>query len=317
MAQNRPTAPSQLKLHVHGLRKRQQTPSPTRQPWCVLCMLPRQAPPHLSPAPSPSQPVYHSALNDVEPTLCGCSLLPVHGGGRGPAPAPTEGSGAQQCFTRNAGGTSTLHALDAAEEADIVDETIYFFRANVLFKSFEIQGGADRVLVYLTLYAQQVRRHGASPARALQHTPLPPLQCIAVASETSNFEEGAAALLELASKPFSLPGDAGFPLSSMMASPATPDERGALLSASHAPPLPPSTPPPSLDALPRHPAPVPEAAAHSAVQAPGAQAVLGGRLAQQVLDGLLQAQVHEQGAEVEVCNALCDEQVGRGGGHLR
>ncbi|CAE7468268.1 ARPC3 [Symbiodinium sp. KB8] len=170
-------------------------------------MLPRQAPPHLSPAPSPSQPVYHSALNDVEPTLCGCSLLPVHGGGRGPAPAPTEGSGAQQCFTRNAGGTSTLHALDAAEEADIVDETIYFFRANVLFKSFEIQGGADRVLVYLTLYAQQ---------------------CIAVASETSNFEEGAAALLELASKPFSLPGDAGFPLSSMMASPATPDERDTL-----------------------------------------------------------------------------------------
>ncbi|KAH9247053.1 hypothetical protein BASA81_015405 [Batrachochytrium salamandrivorans] len=37
---------------------------------------------------------------------------------------------------------------------DIIDEALLFFRANVLFASFDFQGGADRVLAYLTLYIQ-------------------------------------------------------------------------------------------------------------------------------------------------------------------
>jgi actin related protein 2/3 complex, subunit 3 len=37
-----------------------------------------------------------------------------------------------------------------------VDEAIYYFRANVLFSSFELKGPADRVLVYLTLFIQQL-----------------------------------------------------------------------------------------------------------------------------------------------------------------
>ena len=41
---------------------------------------------------------------------------------------------------------------------DIVDEAIYLFRANVLFRNFEVQGSADRTLIYLTLLIHQVRR---------------------------------------------------------------------------------------------------------------------------------------------------------------
>jgi len=38
---------------------------------------------------------------------------------------------------------------------DFVDEVLDTFRANMLFKNFEIKGDGDRLLVYLTLYAHQ------------------------------------------------------------------------------------------------------------------------------------------------------------------
>ena len=37
-------------------------------------------------------------------------------------------------------------------EEDIIDEVLTFFRANVLFRNFDIRGGADRTLIYLTLF---------------------------------------------------------------------------------------------------------------------------------------------------------------------
>ena len=37
-------------------------------------------------------------------------------------------------------------------EHDVVDEAISFFRANVLFRNFEVKGPADKLLLYLTLY---------------------------------------------------------------------------------------------------------------------------------------------------------------------
>jgi hypothetical protein len=45
----------------------------------------------------------------------------------------------------------------AAKEEDIVDEALRLFRANMLFRNFEVLGGGDRVLVYLTLFIHQVR----------------------------------------------------------------------------------------------------------------------------------------------------------------
>jgi hypothetical protein len=38
---------------------------------------------------------------------------------------------------------------------DIIDETLTFFRANCLFRNFDVRGGADRTLIYLTLHAMQ------------------------------------------------------------------------------------------------------------------------------------------------------------------
>jgi hypothetical protein len=42
------------------------------------------------------------------------------------------------------------------DQDDIIDETMNFFRANVFFKSFEVKGGADRLMIYLTLFIHQV-----------------------------------------------------------------------------------------------------------------------------------------------------------------
>jgi actin related protein 2/3 complex subunit 3 len=37
---------------------------------------------------------------------------------------------------------------------DIINETLRFFRINVLFKNFEINGYADVLLFYLTVFTQ-------------------------------------------------------------------------------------------------------------------------------------------------------------------
>lgn len=38
---------------------------------------------------------------------------------------------------------------------DIVEEALYYFRANVLFRNYQIEGSADRTLIYLTFFIQQ------------------------------------------------------------------------------------------------------------------------------------------------------------------
>ncbi|EOD03637.1 hypothetical protein EMIHUDRAFT_259880, partial [Emiliania huxleyi CCMP1516] len=58
--------------------------------------------------------VYHSSLNGTETEVaCGCAILPLKTSIRGPAESAAEG------------------------EEDIVDETLGYFKANVLFKHFE------------------------------------------------------------------------------------------------------------------------------------------------------------------------------------
>ena len=46
---------------------------------------------------------------------------------------------------------------------DFIDEVLGFFKANVLFKSFQPAGSADRVLLYLTLYTTQALANGVAP----------------------------------------------------------------------------------------------------------------------------------------------------------
>ena len=55
------------------------------------------------------------------------ALLPIRSQFKGPAPRETK-------------------------DTDIVDEAIYYFKANVFFKNYEIKNEADRTLIYTTLY---------------------------------------------------------------------------------------------------------------------------------------------------------------------
>jgi len=82
------------------------------------------------------------------------------------------------------------------DEQDIIDEAIQYFRANVLFRNFEIKGGADLLLIYLTVYITK---------------------CLQVVRGKSNLE--AEKLLNaLALENFPLPGESAFPLGGMVGS---------------------------------------------------------------------------------------------------
>eukprot|EP01083_Nonionella_stella_P079234 217214_1 len=79
-------------------------------------------------------PVYHSKHNEDKnlKTTCKASVLPLNPGSvKGPA-----GEFRKQ----------------NEKDLDIVDEAIHFFRANILFTQFEVEGGADLTLVYLTAW---------------------------------------------------------------------------------------------------------------------------------------------------------------------
>ena len=83
-------------------------------------------------------------------------------------------------------------------EEDVIDESLYFFKANVFFKSYEVKGAADRVLIYLTLYISEC-------LKKLQKCP------------TKNDAQKSLATLAVSS--FDIPGDPGFPLNAFMAKP--------------------------------------------------------------------------------------------------
>jgi actin related protein 2/3 complex, subunit 3 len=41
------------------------------------------------------------------------------------------------------------------DQDDIIDEALSLFKANTFFRNFDIKGGGDRLLIYLTLYIQE------------------------------------------------------------------------------------------------------------------------------------------------------------------
>jgi actin related protein 2/3 complex, subunit 3 len=76
--------------------------------------------------------VYHSSFKDLPPSIkisCGIPLLPLRTNTKGPSERTTD--------------------------FDIVDEAIEYFRPNVLFRKFQIESDADKLLIYLTLYISQ------------------------------------------------------------------------------------------------------------------------------------------------------------------
>lgn len=86
---------------------------------------------------------------------------------------------------------------------DIIDETLLYFKANTLFKHFEVKGGGDRVLIYLTLYTTQ---------------------CLLRLEKCPTAVDGLKALTAMAHETFKLPGDPGFALGSFFPAPANGQE---------------------------------------------------------------------------------------------
>jgi actin related protein 2/3 complex subunit 3 len=90
-----------------------------------------------------------------------------------------------------------------ADEADIIDETLDLFRANSLFRNFEIKGPADRLLIILILYVSDC------------------LAKIGSARVTPSQLEASKMLNTLSVDNFQIPGDAGFLLNAHYASPGS------------------------------------------------------------------------------------------------
>ena len=119
-------------------------------------------------------------------------------------------------------------------ETDIIDEAITTFRANVLFKNFEVNNGADRTMIYLTLYIQlclkeceRVKTKKEAKTALFQvgfavavlnndNISLTHLGCARI--HTQKYTQ------QLALKSFSLPGDPGWSLGGLFPTASSRDE---------------------------------------------------------------------------------------------
>ncbi|KAI0053728.1 actin-related protein ARPC3 [Auriscalpium vulgare] len=126
-------------------------------------------------------PAYHSSLNeDLDVRQVGnVGVFPIKTRIRGPAPT-----------------------LDASQ-SDIIDETLDLFRANSLFRNFEIKGPADRLLIILILFVSDC------------------LAKIGTARTVPTQIEAVKTLNTLAVDNFPVPGDANFPLNAHYAVPGS------------------------------------------------------------------------------------------------
>jgi hypothetical protein len=93
--------------------------------------------------------VYHSSFHAGEhASVCGCAILPLNTVAKGPAP-PTK-------------------------ERDIIDEVLDLYRANVLFRNYDVRNNADKLLIYLSIFVTAClkrERTSAPAARAARGAP--------------------------------------------------------------------------------------------------------------------------------------------------
>jgi actin related protein 2/3 complex subunit 3 len=103
------------------------------------------------------QPAYHSKKNEEGyPEACSCAICPLKTEFRGPAEPSDPGMMLYLPFTQIRCLVIKLFLnLSGVEKEDIIDEVLIYFRANVLFRNFDVRGGADKTLIYLTLHAVQ------------------------------------------------------------------------------------------------------------------------------------------------------------------
>lgn len=92
-----------------------------------------------------------------------------------------------------------------ADSADIVDEAITFFRANVFFRNFDIKSSADKLLIYLTFYINIALKR-LEGCRTLA--------------------EGTKAIINLGLEKVPVPGEHGFPFPGLFAVAQSPEEAG-------------------------------------------------------------------------------------------
>ncbi|PAA62009.1 hypothetical protein BOX15_Mlig006309g1 [Macrostomum lignano] len=121
-------------------------------------------------------PAYHSEFVQPPKLVGNMALLPLRTKFRGPAPQ------------------------EASLEKDIIDEALFYFKANVFFKNYEIKSEADRVLIYLTLYILDVLKK---------------------VHRCQNKNQAAKEINAMGIAKFDIPGDPGFPreLNAMYAKP--------------------------------------------------------------------------------------------------
>ena len=103
---------------------------------------------------------------------------------------------------------SRVCILADPSEADIIDETLDLFRANSLFRNFEIKGPADRLLIILILYVSDC------------------LAKIGTAKTVPNQIEATKMLNTLSVDNFPIPGDANFALNAHYAPPGSRADAG-------------------------------------------------------------------------------------------
>lgn len=90
--------------------------------------------------------------------------------------------------------------LELIDKEDIIDEVLTLFRANVLFRNFEVLGGADRTLIYLTLHV---------------------VQCLVKCEKIEDKQLALKELRALSIKGFPIPGETGWPLGGLFPAPQT------------------------------------------------------------------------------------------------
>ncbi|CAG9861418.1 unnamed protein product [Phyllotreta striolata] len=122
-------------------------------------------------------PAYHSSI-PCSTVVGNTAILPLKTRFKGPAPIQTN-----------------------EQEQDIIDEALYYFKANVFFRTYEIKSESDRLLIYITLYITE---------------------CLKKLQKCSNKNQAQNEMITLALSRFDIPGEPGFPLNSVYSKPDTP-----------------------------------------------------------------------------------------------
>uniref|UniRef100_A0A2K5SFR8 Actin-related protein 2/3 complex subunit 3 n=1 Tax=Cebus imitator TaxID=2715852 RepID=A0A2K5SFR8_CEBIM len=97
----------------------------------------------------------------------------------------------------------SIFRLKEIKDTDIVDEAIYYFKANVFFKNYEVKNEADRTLICITLYISE---------------------CLKKLQKCNSKSQGEKEMYTLGITNFPIPGEPGFPLNAIYAKPANKQE---------------------------------------------------------------------------------------------